>query len=162
MLQLGVCLWWAEQAGEREDDETSTDLGELFGSDRPNEPRSWRDPESIANALEMAVRIGAHLVRRARWLNQLSDAVVSWDAGTRRRWISLQCGRVTGRGDGDGSAPPSPEQPRVALDFATYERLRVLTTEIRALLAKDAGVCVRLDGGRLLDSAHLSRRLFWI
>jgi hypothetical protein len=123
----------------------------------------WADPENVARTLEDALRHAAHLLRRGRWFGQLRDAVVSWEQGDRRRWLKLAAGRVVDRGDARSPAEvPLPQPDPSLLDFAGYERLRIVTTELRTLLRRGADAEVRVPGDRPVPAARLVRRLAWV
>ncbi|MHC4818298.1 MAG: hypothetical protein ACYTF8_09610, partial [Planctomycetota bacterium] len=47
-------------------------------------------------------------------------------------------------------------------DAATYDRLRVLTTELRRVVAEDRIVELRLGPRQRLDRQALARRLYWV
>lgn len=131
-------------------------------------------PERVASFLEGVVRQVAHQVRRARWLCALTDASVSWPtrSGTRgeARLLVLERGEVTRRQSvPHGALPPAPpgfaRRPRErqrAFDVATYDRLRVLTTELRRLATDRDALAVRLGPKEILDRALLTRKLEWV
>ena len=69
--------------------------------------------------------------------------------------LAIGCGRVGGE--------PDFARPRLAcFDPATYDRLRVLTTELKRLVAEERDVALRLGPGLVLDRARLARRLAWV
>jgi DNA polymerase-3 subunit epsilon len=152
---LGARLW-------REGKERDPDPDE-------NEERNERlaEPTDVAAALESAVRHGAHLVRRARWLRRLCEASLVWRplGSERRRLLVLERGRVA-RLEDDADAPPGSDRGTLArlrcFDAATYDRLRVLTTELRRVVAEKRIVELRLGPRRRLDREGLARRLYWV
>lgn len=158
---LGARLWrqWKEHETDDagpEKDEEEAERGERL-----------RDPEDVAARLAAAIRRGAHLVRRARWLVRLCDASLVWrplGSGVRRLLV-LERGRVARAAD-DADAPPGffrgPLATRRCFDAATYDRLRVLTTELRRVVAEQRLVELRLGPRRRLDRQALARRLFWV
>lgn len=152
-LRLGARLWAERRAaGSHETDE----------ADEAARRSSW-DPERVRQGLEQTVLRAAHAVRRARWLVRLSECVLAWqDPGDgQERLLVLEGGVVTAGGERPPGSPlplpPGHERPparrREALDLAAFDRLRVLTTELRAL-ADGAGT-LELRLGR---QARLSRR----
>ena len=114
-------------------------------------------------------------MRRGRWLRRLSAASLLWQpAGDGpRRLLVLDEGRVVraedgGTEEGGAELPAPPGWPRSALrrlesfDAGTHDRLRVLTTELRRLVASGCEVRLRLDPRTCLDRDALARRLFWV
>ena len=131
-------------------------------------------PEQVSRLLEGTVRHGAHLIRRAHWLRHLCESTLQWrPAGTAadapRRVLSISGGRVvSAEGSSRASAPAPPGHGRGALernssfDVATYDRLRILTTELRRIVAAGGPVELCLGPRHRLDRDALARRLFWV
>ena len=53
------------------------------------------------------------------------------------------------------------DRRRAHIDLAAYDRLRVLTTEMRRLLCEGRGPVLRLSDQTTLGPAQLARALFW-
>jgi len=88
-------------------------------------------PEKVARQLESALRHAVHMLRRARWLRRLVGGRLSW------------------------------EQRTLRVDQAHYDRLRVLTTELRRVAARP-GTELVLGDGSIYDGAALRRKLKWL
>ena len=141
---------------------------------RPTGPWTPETPEQVVSALGAWSGPGRHLLRRARWLLLLSEAGLAWDTrrgrGGARRTLVLERGQVARVADADpGSpAPLPPGGPRGPLarqrsfDRSAWERLRLLTAEIRRIVAEGRAVEVRLGPRRAYDRAALARRLRWV
>lgn len=152
LLRIGTVLWSEAQAEEEEEGDEEVDWATY-----------WEDPENVADAFEDELRRSTHLLRRARWFGQLRDSVVWWRAGGRFRWLLLRAGRVEERGDAPGVAElPGPVQDSREVDAASYDRLRVLTTELRTVIRQGAETGVHVAAGRVMDTARLARRLAWL
>jgi DNA polymerase-3 subunit epsilon len=164
-LRLGGRLWARRRveslAAPAPDDET-----ELPILRRP----AW-DAERVREALEETVLRAAHGVRRARWLLRLSECSLAWarPGSQSRRLLVVGSGVVTARADLDpgvpAPAPPgyrrAPDERRAAFDVAAFDRLRVLTTELRSL-ASDPGVELRLGLHARLARRRLQAVLRWV
>jgi DNA polymerase-3 subunit epsilon len=156
MRRLGEELWLtlgeASPAEEAENGEESVAPTE--------EVRLW-DPLRVVAALEWIVRTGTHQLRLGEWLNRLVDCWLAWPAaagsGNWRRLL-FQRGRRVSAEDVDGCPESAPAgwDGRVesgeafAFDLAAYDRLRVLSSEVKRL--RGEGRAVRLG----LTSAVLS------
>jgi len=152
LLRAAAALWTEPDEDDEDGDDEAFDWGDY-----------WTDPENVAKTLEDALRHAAHLMRRARWFGQLRDAVVAWEQGDRWRWLKLAAGKVADRGDAPSPAGvPAPQHDPAPLDFAGYERLRILTTELRTLMQRGAAAFVRVPGDRSIPAARLLRRLRWV
>jgi DNA polymerase-3 subunit epsilon len=136
---------------------------------------TW-SPETALGWLEGIIRHGAHMLRRARWLRLLSNAALvfqSWERENRIwRHLVIKKGRIVGRKTIPNiAASPDPAKipgntypPEAFFDLETYDRLRVLTTEIRRLVAEERVVRLRI-GSRpkaVLDEERLRRLMRWV
>jgi DNA polymerase-3 subunit epsilon len=138
--------------------------------DEVSPPSERWSAEGVAATLEEVVRRGAHVIRRARWLCALGECSLAWAAGEGdrlRRGLVLSRGVVVSRHELDheqepplppGSATPLEERQR-AMDLATYDRLSVLSRELKALVAGPGAVVVRLGPTTVLDREALARAL---
>jgi DNA polymerase-3 subunit epsilon len=154
VLRLGARLWSArlqeEALAEPEDDE-------------PTRRPAW-DAEHVCHGLEETVLRAAHAVRRARWLTRLSECALAWGpAEGPKRLLVMERGALVARGFlGNGEpvgVPPGHARDmaarRVAFDVATFDRLRVLTTELRSLAAGKGALELRLGTHARLSPARL-------
>jgi len=106
---------------------------------------AW-DPERVARHLERAAAQAYRTFRRARWLCLLhdSDVVFREPGAAEARRLRIRAGEIAA--PGDGPAPPR----ATAFDRARYDRLRILTTELKRILR---------DGGEVTLFAHGRRRI---
>ena len=129
-------------------------------------------PESVQLSLEWLALRAALARRRAIWLTRLVDSSVVWrEPGNRcPRLIVIQNGEVVLSGAVDATAtPPIPPGHRrttavrhEAFTLAAFDRLRVLTTELKRLIAARAPVALRLGAGSALDGSRLAAALWWV
>ena len=154
LLRLGTRLW---RAGRRDRDEDAASAG-----DRPTD--AWT-PEQVQASLERLALRAVLARRRARWLTRLFDASVVWSepGATGARLIVIENGDITLRAvvDPEAAPPVPPGHQRTitarheAFTVARFDRLRVLSTELKRLAAAGAPVAIRfgvapaLAGGRL-------------
>jgi DNA polymerase-3 subunit epsilon len=166
LLRAGARLW--RDARDADAGEADADgAGPAEGSRGP----VW-DAERVAAALETVLVRGAHLVRRAHLLCQLSEATVLFGPGAAppaaRRLLVIERGQVVAARDCGDDAPAPAGSRRAwrerqrAFDAATYDRLRVLVTELRRLVLDGTPVLLRLGPGAPCDRAALERRLRWV
>jgi DNA polymerase-3 subunit epsilon len=168
LLRLGARLWarrLAEAVSVAEPAEATSDEPETFR--RP----AW-DAERVTAALEETAVRAAHAVRRARWLLRLSESSLTWaePGEERRRLLVIHGGAVTVRTHLEPGAPvplpPGHARPlaerRAAFDLATFDRLRVLTTELRVLASGAGAVELRLGAFARLSRRRLRAVLRWV
>lgn len=170
LLRLGARIWHQRRLDDQVEEEALEEPEEQERASRSQ--RVWT-PERVDAGIESNLVRAAHLLRRAHWLCQLAEATVVWrprsiDRGLRCLVVvGGRVARVDELSDG-GTAPPPPGWRRAPLqrmrrfDSASYDRLRVLTTEIRRVVGEGAPVTVCLGPGQRLGSRALARRLFWV
>lgn len=156
LLGLGRALWPIEGPGPIEEPEAD---------DEEEAPREGWTPVEVADFVEERWARAAHAIRHARWLAVLSEASVAWTVGDRRRVLVLEEGRVAQRDWLEpGATPPCPRgharrmhERRPALDVRTRDRLRVLTTELRRVLAEGGEPVVRTGPSSMVRPEALAR-----
>jgi len=131
-------------------------------------------PEDVAHLIEGVIRRAAHLIRRTRWFCILSESSLAWtspaggDHG--KILLSLKKGAVAYREKlGIGQKVPVPQDyasppclRKQDIDLMTYDRLRVLTTELRRLVAEGRNVELRLRPSAKLGNSELEKVLRWV
>jgi DNA polymerase-3 subunit epsilon len=164
LTRLGSDLWRERlEVSEDDDDSEATADEEQRDSD---ETWEWT-PERVRAWLENLATRGAHLVRRARWLCLLSESVLTWETMSteknRKRILVFSKGRQHAQ-DRDLS-PDFTKTLRgrqKSFDVATYDRLVVVTTELKRLLSEDRQIEIRVRDNVELTNENLSRGLRWV
>ena len=163
LLRLGTRLWKEGRRDRDVDRDDSNEAGRAF--------TAWT-VEVVQVSLEWLALRAALARRRAIWLTRLVESSVVWrEPGERcARLIVIQNGEVALSAPGDTSAsppiPPGYGRPvaarREAFTLASFDRLRVLTTELKRLIASGAPVALRLGAGPALDESGLASTLWWV
>jgi DNA polymerase-3 subunit epsilon len=164
-----VKLAKAQTEDTQESVEEATADSELEADEAPN----WT-PETVARAIEKFTMRSALLIRRARWLCLLSESSLAWEArdadSCRKIVLRFENGAVALREE----MPCQAEVPLSAgyakrmadrqktFDLTTYERLRVVTTELRRLVAAGRSLEIRLRPNATLSRRQLARILPWV
>jgi DNA polymerase-3 subunit epsilon len=163
LLRLGTRLW---REGRRDRD---------VDEDDANETRRgvtvWT-PEFVQVSLEWLALRAALARRRAIWLTRLFDSSVVWrePVDSCARLIVIENSEVVVSGAAGADAtppiPPGYRRPvaarREAFTLGSFDRLRVLTTELKRLIAAGAPVGLRLGVGPALDESRLASALWWV
>jgi DNA polymerase III subunit epsilon len=160
MLQLGTRLW---REGRR-DRENAVDEEFKLGDDET--------PADIQSDLERVALRAALARRRAKWVTRFVDAAIVWrePGADRARLIVVEHGEIVTRAwvDPDTTPPVPPGHARrrdarhEGFTVARFDRLRVLITELKRLLAEGAPVALRLSDGPPLTDARLAAALSWV
>ena len=141
--RAALALWL--QRGRKELEPAADDEGELA---------LW-DLLRVRRRLERSLVQTGLLLRRARWLCLLADAdIVYRELGMQRaRLLRLEHGQIVERADLAAPAeltgvaarrPPSLLARKSAFDAASYDRLRVLATELRRVSDEGGDLVVRI------------------
>jgi DNA polymerase-3 subunit epsilon len=180
-LKLGSLFWkermdelaaaemaLVEDAGEEEETTLELEIEEA-AVDLP----SW-SPEKVARAFKSIIRTGAHQARRARWFCRLSESTLVWDKkdgkGQTKNIILLEQGKIHSRDTVKSVAEDvipkrfdtSTLERQKNLDLAAFDRMRILTTEVKRLLSENRAVEVLLGPGITLRAEQLKRILEWV
>lgn len=153
----------------QEDEEDISELESEAVGDRP----AWT-PGTIAKVMDSMLTRAARLIRRARWYSILSESCLAWtpagNAAGSRNMLMIESGSIIRRDIlPAGSKIPLPQgfgrswhDRRNNIDFGTYDRLRVLTTELRRLVCEDRSIELRLRPNAVLSSTELMKFLPWV
>jgi DNA polymerase-3 subunit epsilon len=177
LTALGARLWQERLAEEALSEALAEESGGTEAVDAPQDDSEnefvWT-PEAVVRSIERAVMHNAHLIRRARWFCLLSESTLAWEAAERPQsdkiMIVFANGRVNERKelsrDGQtvtpaGFAKPFRERQK-NIDLTTYDRLRVVTTELRRIISEGRNVELRLKPEVALTRQQLIKALQWV
>jgi hypothetical protein len=131
-------------------------------------------PEAVAHTIENMIRHSAHLIRRARWFCLLSESSLAWTSTGQRdnlkKLVVFSNGAALDR-KFVKTAEEIPVPPGRAksfrsrqnnIDLITYDRLRVLTTELRRLVSEGRDIKLRLSPNVTLNRRRITRVLQWV
>jgi DNA polymerase-3 subunit epsilon len=162
ILHVGARLWREGRRLTREEDDENGDV------ERAN---AWTAALVVAELEWLALR-GALAARRARWLTLLVESSLVWSEppATGARLLVIEDGAVALRADASpGSEPPVPSghargraERHAGFTVARLDRLRVLTTELKRLVAKNHPVALRLGPETTFADTRLARVLAWL
>jgi DNA polymerase-3 subunit epsilon len=138
--------------------------------DEPVDADAPWNADDVHERLAEVVLTLAHVLRRARWLCALAESSVAFVDGGAARRLVLEGGAVIERCDHQPQdtlpVPPgwarSADERRASFDLATFDRLRVLSTELRRVADGGAPVAVRFAARRVLAGERLRRALAWV
>ena len=160
LLRLGTRLW---RDGRRDHDVDADDETRVI--------TTWT-PELVQRSLEWLALRASLARRRAIWLTRLVDASVVWtEPGTSdARLLVIEEGEILVNRDMDADTtppiPPGHSRPtavrREVFTLARFDRLRVLSTELKRLVGAGAPVAVRFGVGPPVADAHLASVLWWV
>ena len=133
-------------------------------ADRDDKPEGW-DAERVARHVERAAAQAYQTYRRARWLQLLHDADIVYREpdSERARLLEIRDGELASAADTVlGRVPSGPVRPGLrlgtyaAFDRNKYDRLRVLTTELKRVVRDGGQVSVHWGPGRRIPAGLVS------
>jgi len=180
LMRLGSYLWKErlEKIAEKAREETEEANTLVLKPEPPETEKKSREinwsPEKISKRLRHMIRVGTYLIRRARWYYMLTESSIAWmEGGTSaqtRNLTIIQNGRPYFKEPipvyEDIPVPPGYRKSNLEkqrnFDLFTYDRMGILTTEIRKMKKDDISVEVRFGLESSLRSDQLERLLLWI
>jgi len=170
---LGARIWREHlERGERA--ETGEDPSDETDEQQNEDDRPEWYPEDVAHTIEGVISRAAYLIRRSRWMSMLSESTLAWaspSAGDRHKIVLyFKKGAVVQRqnqtADQQTPMPAGHARPfharRQNIDLFTYDRLRVVTTELRRLISEGRPSELRLGPSAILHNHELAKVLRWV
>lgn len=167
--RLGRAVWATHRRPGRGERERDGEAAEPAARERGRP--TW-DAERVLKALELTVLRATHAARRADWLLRFSECAVAWNepGSAESRLLVIEGGCVVHRASLAAEAPlPTPpghargrSERQWRFDLAAFDRLRVLTTELRGLAPRASRLELRLGPHVLLSGRRLQEVLRWI
>jgi DNA polymerase-3 subunit epsilon len=174
---LGHDLWYerlkALKSAQTEEGEETEEESPVDQSLESGEAPRWT-PEAVARGIEKFAMRSALLIRRSRWLCLLSESSLAWEARNAESRSKIALLLKNGAVDQREQLPLEQKTPATAgyakrmakrqeiFDLTTYERLRVLTTELRRLIAEGRRIEIRLNPNAILGRNQLAKILPWV
>ena len=163
LLRLGTRLW---RAGRRDHSLAEDEVDGISPG-----VASWT-PQLVQISLELVAVRAALARRRAVWLTRLADASIFWSepGASGARLIVIENGEIVLKASVHSAAtppvPPGHSRPaaarRYAINLERFDRLRVLSSELKRLVAGSATVAVRFGVTPALAGARLVNVLSWV
>jgi DNA polymerase-3 subunit epsilon len=130
-------------------------------------------PGSVCHLIESNVMRAGHAMRRARWLTMLTESSLGWMESSasdgRYFLIVFEKGQILYRrtsNRGDLPIPPGHcrrfSDRQCSFDVMTYDRMRVVTTEIRKVMSTGKWVQIRFSPVNALGHEKLRNVLSWV
>ena len=160
-LRLANELLVSRLLSKSDEDVEPAEAGE--GAQKPD---GW-SPERVARHLERAAAQAYQAYRRARWLQLLHDSDVVYrerePERDRARLLQVRGGAIVDASDTDlGQSPTSGARSASAMrgpagfDRVKYDRLRILTTELKRVYRDGGHVAVHWGPGRQIQASLLA------
>jgi hypothetical protein len=138
------------------------------------EPASGWTPEMVARVITANVCMAAHALRRAAWLVWLTESAFAWEevrnSKKHRYLLVFEKGKIVhrqhlSRAEDIGTPPGYNKKFQVrqrCFTLETFDRVRVLSTEMRMVLNSGHWLAVRFGPQILLERTALERIFRWV
>jgi DNA polymerase-3 subunit epsilon len=177
LTMLGAQLWRERRASLASAGAcavTEDENAELAEEQTESEEEFAWTPEALAAAVESMLMHGAHMIRRSRWFCLLSESSLAWASSDGRSnsktLLVFENGSVLRQAvlNAGDKAPIPPgfkksfKDRQKNVDIITYDRLRVVTTELRRLVTAGRHVELRMGPQVILGNQRLQKVLQWV
>jgi hypothetical protein len=172
-VRSGHIMNWGTQFWKEKLDEREIEVLDEEEDEQEEIEEGWT-PERVLKALKRVIRIGAFQMRRARWFCRLSESNISWsnaDNNNKDKHVLLiKSGAPI---FGNHNLPPfrtnfpqgyqkTKIDRQACFDIPTYDRMRIITTELRRIIQESRDVTLCLHPGNKLNKEQLEKILKWV
>ena len=164
--------FWQEKLIEKELEKEKE--AEAQQDEKQEETKEDWTPERVFKALKRIIRMGSFQMRRSRWFCRLSESSIAWTktngADKDKHVLTFKKGTTdfkspTPLSDGPDIPPghkKTPLQRQASFDIATYDRMRIVTTEIRRIIQEGRDIELCFHPGNVLNKEQLEKILRWV
>jgi DNA polymerase-3 subunit epsilon len=172
MMKWGT-LYWKEKLLEKDSDNAEEEEAGQTSEELEKSEEGWT-PERVFRTLKRKIRLHSFQMRRARWFCRLSESCLAWSgangAESKKNTLLIINGKAHSLDNDTPSDNPSiPPGHRQTLferqanfDIATYDRMRVVTTEMRRLIQEGRDIALSFHPGQNLTKKQLDKILKWV
>ena len=173
VTSLGAHIWRQQALKSTICESETEDNADAPLDEVATKEREWT-PADIVRAIESLITHTAHMLRRARWFRLLLDSRLAWassdDPNTLQHLLVFESGIVTDRKCMRPGCEMSKPRWRcktrlkkhIKLDLSVYDRMRVVTTELRRLVCEGRTIELRPSPKIRLTSYELKKGLYWV
>ncbi len=173
LMALGMRFWKEKLDEKAAKPDLIDEEDELERESDESGEKGWTQ-ERVVHALKRSIRIGAFQIRRFRWFCRLSESTLAWnspaESSGRKNLVIFEKGIPLFKTNVVSSerldTPPGHRKSLLErqknFDLPTYDRMRVVTTEIRRLIQEGREVELCLHPGIVLGVRQLRKMLKWV
>ena len=178
-IKLGhVMKWgtqfWQEKLIEKESEKEREDAADSQKDEEQEEIEEGWTPERVFKALKRIIRMDSFQMRRSRWFCRLCESSLAWaktnGAEEDKHVLIFEKGKTNFKSCNTLSdvpdIPPGHKktllQRQASFDIATYDRMRIVTTEMRRIIHEDRDIELCFHPGNVLNKEQLEKILKWV
>jgi len=174
IIKLGTILW-QDKLNRAEQEDIEHDDKQKDEQIVKEEQEVWEwTPERVAHKLNSVISYGVHLIRRGEWFRKISESSLIWDkknssCNNKNLIIISKAQIINSRNLLNKVKNPIPPNYKTSniqrmKDFklSDYDRMRVLTTEIRRLLKDNRNPVLSLGPKLIIKGEKLAEELKWV
>lgn len=179
MMKWGTQFWKEklvekEQEQQKDSGQDKEETEEVQEGEQLEKREEGWTPERVFKALKRVIRMDSFQMRRSRWFCRLSESTLSWsnaahsdkekhilifESGT----ASFRCRNLRlDRTDFPPGHKKALLERQASFDIATYDRMRIVTTEIRRIIQEDRDIELCFHPGNTLNKEKLEKILKWV
>ncbi len=152
---------WAESIRRAREKRLAAEVDEN-DEEQEEADREWQ-PEDVCRHIARSFAGFARRIHRSRWLQRLGNCTLNWRYPASKKWLRLDVrgGEITfGQALAEVKSQEKIFSKPLQFDLNLYDRMQVLSTEVRRLLREGCEVRLLLETGQQLDETKLSRFMF--
>lgn len=169
MMKWGT-QFWQEKLIEKESQQDKEEAQEQADVEVEE---GWT-PERVFRALKRVNRLGAFHLRRSRWFCRLSESIIRWTtADSEKKQTNLLIiengipNFTRAQRASDKTIVPSGHKKTLldrqrCFDILTYDRMRIVTTEMRRIIQEGRDIELCFHPGNNLNKGQLEKILKWV
>jgi hypothetical protein len=173
LLAIGRRAWREHRQGAKQSQESdSSAVPEEIESHPMAKDKSWC-PEAVSARIETVIRQGGQQIRKARLLVLLSECTLAWELHTgklRKRLLIIKNAQIQSADELSMREVPQTlssgrkrHQTRIkSFDLNGYDRMRIISTEIRRLVNEKRALELRLNNSAVLKTKDLEKVFEWL
>jgi DNA polymerase-3 subunit epsilon len=181
-IHLGLLMkwgtqFWKEKLVEKEQEQQKESGQDMEGSQEDEEQEKMEEgwtPERVFKALKRKIRMGSFQMRRSRWFCRLSESTLSWSnaahSGKEKHILIFESGTASfrdrnlqpDRADFPPGHKKTLRERQANFDIATYDRIRIVTTEMRRIIQEGREIELCFHPGNNLKKDMLEKILKWV
>jgi len=175
MMSWGT-QFWKEKLAEMEKEQQKESEPDKEASQEVEQKtlgEGWT-PERVFKALKRVIRIASFQMRRARWFCRLSESSLAWSSADENKKDShaivfekgLANIEVCSLKPNSINSPPGHKKSlldrQINFDVAAYDRMRIVTTEMKRLIQEGRDIELCFHPGNVLSGDRLAKILKWV
>jgi DNA polymerase-3 subunit epsilon len=173
-LMIWGTQFWQEKLVEQESEKAIQEAEEAQEDGEQEETEEGWTPERVFKALKRKIRMSSFQIRRSRWFCRLCESILTWEitdhSDKAKHKLIFESGAASFREStiqrDRTNFPPGHKKTllerQANFDIATYDRMRIVTTEMRRIIQEGGHIELCFHPRTKLNKQQLEKILKWV